>query len=107
MQFPHIYTYGEDSIQFLILTKDQKNIINEFTARFIEAQIHFKQEHGRPWTIQDPIEFRDKWTIAKNDQYNALVPFLNRQHKVRNWIFKLLRVDVSKEPLEDYLVLRR
>lgn len=103
----HVYTFGRESKQFLILTPKQAETINFFTDRFFEAQEHFLEKHGRRWTPDEPIEFLMNDSRRKKlDQYNKLVPKLNFQHKIRNRVFSTLRINVSTEDLDDYLVKR-
>lgn len=101
----HIYTYGTDSIQFMILTEEEAALINKFATAFSVAQKNFEEINNRPWTPTDAILFTD-WTYEENDAYGELTKRLNLQHKIRNEMFDDFSVDVSDEPVEMYLVKR-
>lgn len=102
----HAYTFGKGSKQFLILRPKDADAIDIFTSAFFMAQEDFKRTHGRSWTPSEPIAFRLDYTTPYVNHYNKIVAFLNFQHKIRNWLFTLLRIDVRHEDLDDYLVKR-
>ena len=99
----HFYAYSKTSKQFMLLTPAQAKIVNDFTDIFFEAQEHFVETYGRPWTGSEPIKFREGFDMEK---YNKVASFLNHQHAIRNFIFKILKIDVSKEIFDDYLIRR-
>lgn len=101
----HIYTYGYASIQFMILTEEEAELINKFATAFALAQQNFKKINNRPWTPTDEILFQD-WTDEQNEAYGELTDRLNSQHEIRNQMFDNIGVDVSEEPVEMYLVKR-
>ena len=104
----HIYTYGRDSKQFVVLSAKQADLVNRFTDAFFKAQETFLQDNGRRWTPSDPINFGLGPTFSGEDldAYNELTDRLYEQHKMRNKIFKALRIDVKNEDVGDYLVKR-
>lgn len=103
----HVYTYGRNSMQCLIMSDKDAKATNDFTDIFSKAQRTFKEATGRDWTPSDPLAF--EMTAEEErafNRYNKMVPRINVQHKIRNAIFTLLRVDVSGEELDDYLIKR-
>lgn len=104
----HAYTYGKDSKQFMILTPTQADLLDRFTDAFQLAQEEFLKEHGRHWTPDEPLMFPFSKTFTQEDldTYNALTYRLNRQHKIRNKIFNLLRIDCRDEEFDTYLLKR-
>jgi len=101
----HVYTYGRESIQFMILTPKQAKLVNEFTCKFFEAQDVFRNTYGRQWTPNDNLVFETSYAENLN-KYNKLATWLDRQHGIRNRLFSLLRIDVSKEEPSDFLRMR-
>lgn len=105
----HVYTYGRESIQFLILTPKQAQTLNDFTECFIRSQKIFLEEHGYRW---DPTTDPTIALYVPDDnpklleRYDKVATFCNRQHAIRNRIFSLLRLDVSKEEFDENLVKR-
>lgn len=105
----HVYTFGKKSIQFLILTPKQAQTMNDFTECFLRSQEHYLNEKGYRWDpTKDPtltmlIPDSDPQLM---ERYNKLATFCNRQHAIRNRIFSILRINVSKEELDDDLVKR-
>lgn len=103
----HVYTFGKGSIQFLILSPKSADLMNRFTDAFFEAQAHFLEEHGRRWQPNEYLAFNaNSMSRDEFDAYNKLAKACNRQHKIRNKIFRLFRIDVSQEEFDDYLVKR-
>lgn len=110
----HYYTFGRKSKQFLILTPKQADLVNRFTNSFFLAQENFLKENNRRWdpaVLNEPISIpmgrsdliRDR---EEMDEYNRLTKILNLQHKIRNRMFTLFRVDVSNEDIDDFLIKR-
>lgn len=100
----HVYTFGRESRQFLILTPKQAAIMNEFTNAFFDAQSEFLNNNGRRWQPDESISLRVRPGFL--DEYNELADFCNKQHKIRNWIFDRLRINVMDEEMGDMLVRR-
>lgn len=103
----HIYTYGTQSVQFLIMTQKQADLVNEFTDKFTYAQKQFFKTYGRHWTPDEPLLMDERYVAGNLKKYNKLTRLLNAQHAIRNRVFSVLRIDVSKEPVDAYLVKRR
>jgi len=102
----HIYTYGRKSRQFLILTSSQAGLLNEFTTEFYIAQDMFRAANGRQWTPSDTISFRQPYADVNLKKYNRLTKTVNLQHKIRNWLFTLFRINVANEEVDEYLQKR-
>lgn len=104
----HAYTFGTGSKQFLILTPRQADLINRFTDAFYLAQKMHLKKNGHYWTPQEKIQFyfNDIFTEKDMDRYNVLAGRLDRQHKIRNKIFHLFRIDVRDEEIDDHLIKR-
>lgn len=106
----HAYTFGKDSKQFLIMTPAQADLNNRFTQAFFNSQKDFLETNGQHWgddyTQPLPFVFDEDFTEKDLAEYNDLVDRLNRQHKIRNKIFSFLRIDVSQEEIDDFLVKR-
>ena len=105
----HVYTFGKGSIQFLILTPKQAQTMNDFTDCFFRSQENYLNEHGFRW---DPlVDPRLTMLVPDEDpklieRYNKVADVCNLQHKIRNRIYDLFRLDLSDEDMDDYLVKR-
>jgi hypothetical protein len=103
----HIYAFGKKSKQILILTPDQAKTMNDFTDCFIYSQEKHLERTGERW---DPIVDPTITMFVPDDnpelmkKYDKVATLANRQHKIRNKIFDLFRIDVSNEDIHDYLV---
>ena len=103
----HLYTFGENSKQFLVLTQKQADVVNYMQAKFSEAQTIYEQRNGHEWDPTQPLEFNTDHNFPDwIERYNKLTTNLNAQHKARNWIYSILKIDVSTEELDTYLVRR-
>lgn len=103
----HYFTFGEGSKRGVFLTTAQAEAFNRFTRSFLDAQTHFREEHGRRWTPNEPIymPFGGKDQLRDNDEldvYHQLIPFLERQYWIRTHVLR--RPITEKHMTGDYLV---
>ena len=99
----HFYAYHKKSKQLMLLTPKQAQILNNFSDVFLQAQKDFLKTHGRRWTPSDPFPLPESFNM---EAYDKVAKFVNLQHAVRNTLFNILRVDVSKEDFGDRLIRR-
>jgi hypothetical protein len=70
----HAYSFLGTPLH-LILEDEIAEGYNQFVDAFLEAQSYFKQQNGRPWTPQEPIEMN--LLEGSNDAYDKVGKIIN------------------------------
>lgn len=105
----HIYSFGKKDRNFVILTPQQAQTMNEFTACFFLSQKKYLENTGHRW---DPLVDPSITMYVPDDnpgllkKYNRIASVLNPQHRIRNKIYDLFRIGTDPNDTEDYLVKR-